>query len=174
MKKIGKQVLMLETGEENPRNGEGTFIRLKNGVIMHAYTDYYGKEWCDDAIARISACYSSDEGESWSAPSVLIEKAPDDKNIMSPSLFRMPNGEIGIVYLRKSEIAPGQIICMPVFSYSKDEGKSWSSPVLCCDESGYNCAINVDHRGQGWIPCSLLSQHGLSYAQRHKNHEGVF
>ena len=34
MKKIGKQVLFLSTSEGNPRNGEGSFIRLKDGAIL--------------------------------------------------------------------------------------------------------------------------------------------
>ena len=65
MKKIGKQVLFLETGKGNPRNGEGAFIRLKNGDILYAYTSYMGEDWADDAPARICACISGDEGEHW-------------------------------------------------------------------------------------------------------------
>ena len=36
MKKIGKEVLFLPTGDRNPRNGEGTFARLRDGRIMAA------------------------------------------------------------------------------------------------------------------------------------------
>ena len=177
MKKIGKQVLMLETKEGNPRNGEGSFVRLQNGVIMHVYTEYYGTDWCDDAIARISACYSNDEGESWSSPTALIEKDSDAENIMSPSLFRMQNGEIGIVYLRKSKDAEGGLLCMPVFSYSADEGKSWSTPILCCAEDGYYCAINdgaiVQKNGRILVPFSnhgkRFSKAGADYAKVNMN-----
>ena len=164
MKKIGKQVLMLTTGEGNPRNGEGAFVRLNNGVIMYAYTEYYGVDWCDDAPARICVCCSSDEGESWSSPRVLIEKDEDARNIMSPSIFRMKNGELGIVYLRKTKDDVGGIYCMPVFSYSADEGRSWSTPILCCDELGYNCAISdgavVQRSGRILVP---YSNHGKSF-----------
>ena len=38
MKKVGKEVLFLATKENNPRNGEGTFIRLRDGRIMFAYS----------------------------------------------------------------------------------------------------------------------------------------
>ena len=61
MKKIGREVLFLKTGKGNPRNGEGSFIRLKDGRIMYAYTQYYGDDWNDHATARIAAYYSSDE-----------------------------------------------------------------------------------------------------------------
>ena len=38
MKKIGHEVLFLGTSENNPRNGEGTFVRLADGGILYAYT----------------------------------------------------------------------------------------------------------------------------------------
>ena len=38
MKKIGKQVFFLPTNEQVKRNGEGAFIRLKDGRIMFGYT----------------------------------------------------------------------------------------------------------------------------------------
>ena len=34
MKTIGYEVSMLAPGENNPRNGEGTFLRLKDGGIL--------------------------------------------------------------------------------------------------------------------------------------------
>ena len=68
MKRIGREVLFIKTGPKNPRNGESTFIRLKDGRIMFAYTEYYGDSGSDDAIAHIRACLSSDEGETWSEP----------------------------------------------------------------------------------------------------------
>ena len=40
MKKIGKQVFFLPTSEQVKRNGEGAFIRLKDGRIMFGYTQY--------------------------------------------------------------------------------------------------------------------------------------
>ena len=40
MKKIGKEVLFMSTSERNPRNGEGSLIRLKDGRILYAYTQY--------------------------------------------------------------------------------------------------------------------------------------
>ena len=87
MRKIGKEVLFIPTKEGNPRNGEGSMVRLPDGRIMYAYTEYYGESWWDHSIAHICACYSSDEGESWSAPSLLIEKDEAAENIMSVALL---------------------------------------------------------------------------------------
>ena len=67
MKTIGREVHFLKTGAGNPRNGEGSFIRLLDGRILYAYTKYYGESGSDEATARIEAIYSADEGESWSA-----------------------------------------------------------------------------------------------------------
>ena len=130
MKKIGKEVLFLRTSEGNPRNGEGTFARLKDGSILHVYTQYYGESWIDEATARLAAVVSTDEGETWSDPYVILQNDKDSRNYMSPSLLRLPNGKLGLFFLRKvvsdeGEVGVGgeRILCMPVFAYSEDEGK---------------------------------------------------
>ncbi len=171
MKKIGKEVLFLRTGEGNPRNGEGTFARLKDGRLMHLYTEYCGDAWVDHAVARLTACYSCDEGESWTEPAVYLLKDEKAENIMSPSLFRMKSGELGMVYLRKeckygspSEPSENGIVCMPMFIFSADEGKSWSEPIVCGVEDGYYCAINdgvaVQEDGRILLP---MSHHGTFF-----------
>lgn len=141
MKKVGKEVLFLHTSERNARNGESTMLRLKDGRILHAYTAYIGNSKDDGASARICGVYSADQGESWSAPRVLLEKPRDAQNIMSPSLLRLADGALGIVYLRKDAHRDG-LSCMPVFSRSEDEGESWSAPVFLDLPRGYYCAIN--------------------------------
>nr|MBQ4318379.1 exo-alpha-sialidase [Clostridia bacterium] len=142
MKKIGREVLFLGTGEGNPRNGEGTFIRLKNGQIMFAYTEYYGSDWADHAIAHLCACTSGDEGESWSEPRVIVEKDEKAENIMSPSLIRLNNGDLGIIFLRKEKMPDNGVTCMPAIARSTDEGMTFSEPKVCDIPLGYYCAIN--------------------------------
>ena len=100
MKQIGKEVCFLRTGVKNPRNGECSFLRLHDGRIMCIYTKYYGDDWTDHAIARLEAIYSSDEGETWSESSILIEKDEEALNIMAASLIRLDNGNLGVLYLR--------------------------------------------------------------------------
>ena len=124
MKKLGKEILMLSTGEKNPRNGEGAFIRLKDGRIMYAYTEYIGNDWTDHATARISACYSSDEGESFGESRVLFEKPDDALNIMSVSLLRLGNGDLGVFYLEK--ILEGEVFrVLKILARSSDEGETF-------------------------------------------------
>ena len=148
MRKIGKEVAFIRTGANNPRNGEGTFVRLRDGSILHAYTEYYGESYEDDAIAHIAAVRSTDEGESWGKRFTLLKKDENAKNYMSPSLIRLPNGNLGLFFLRKEKNENGLkfgdecCTCMPAFCYSEDEGKTWSDFVLCIDRDGYFCGIN--------------------------------
>ncbi len=167
MKKIGHQVSFLATGDGNPRNGEGTFARLKNGDILHVYTEYYGEDWVDHATARLAAVISSDEGESWSPKYIFMEKDADAENYMSPSLLRLPDGNLGMIFLRKSTNPTGftidgiTMICMPMFCFSEDEGKTWSKPIVCGVEDGYYCAINdgaiIQRNGRILVPMSSHS-----------------
>ena len=141
MKKIGREVLFLATGAQNPRNGEGSFLRLADGRVMYAYTEYYGESWEDHATARIAAVYSSDEGEHWSPPTVLLSKDEATVNIMSVSLIRMQNGDVGCLYLRKFA-SEGGILCVPYLTRSSDEGVTFGTPVRCIDTDGYYVVNN--------------------------------
>lgn len=129
MKKIGRQVLFLGTSENNPRNGEGSFIKLKNGSIMFGYTEFIGNDWEDDATARISCVISNDNGETWSESKVLFEKPENSKNIMSLSFIRMNNGDIGAFYIVKNADGTDKI----VLSRSADDAVTWSEPVSCME-----------------------------------------
>ena len=140
MKKLGKEVLMLPRVKNNMRNGEGSFLRLKDGRILYAYTKYFGEGYDDHHQAYIAACYSADEGETWSEPEVFFEKAEDEQNIMSVSLLRMENGDLGFFYLQK-KIIDGYLVCRPILRRSSDEGKTFSEPLVII-ESGYSCLIN--------------------------------
>ena len=142
MKHIGRSVLFLAAKPGNPRNGESTFLRLPDGRIMFAYTEYYGDSWEDHAIAHLCACTSADEGETWTGPRVILEKDERALNIMSPSLVRMNNGDLGIFYLRKEKMPDNGQICMPKFRRSKDEGLTWSEPQDTGFPEGYYCGIN--------------------------------
>ncbi len=140
MSTIGKEVAFIKTSETNARNGEGAFIRLKDGRIMYAYTEYVGNDWSDDAVARISAVISSDEGESWKEKVVLFEPREGEQNVMSVSLINMENGDIGIFYLTKST-NKDEIYCTPTFRRSSD-GLNWGEPIKCAEEDKYYVVNN--------------------------------
>ena len=60
---------------------------------------------------------------------------------MSASLIRLENGDLGVLYLRKS-MKDKKLLCMPYFVRSSDEGKTFSAPILCVNRDGYYCVNN--------------------------------
>ena len=109
MKKLGREVLFLGTSENNPRNGEGSFVRLADGRIMFAFTEFVGDDWEDDCEDHFTAVFSDDEGETWYERKILFEKPLDSKNIMSFSFLRMNNGDIGAFYIIKNQTSISHI-----------------------------------------------------------------
>lgn len=132
MKKIGRQVLFLETKAGNPRNGEGSFLRIDENTIMYAYSKYEGNNWTDHCPADICAIYSYDEGETWKDERLLVKH--DSTNVMSASLLRFANGNIGLFYLRKENETCS---CLLYLIRSSDNGKTWSEPMRCINEDKY-------------------------------------
>lgn len=160
MKKIGREVLFLNTKENNPRNGEGGFIRLKDGSVMLVYSAYCGADWSDHAVANLSAYISHDEGETWEGPKVIVEKDETAQNIMSTSLLRMNNGDIGLFYIQKL-VLDGNICDEILLRRSSDEGETWSEPTVCIPPDDYR-VLNNDRvvklrNGRILIPIALHS-----------------
>ena len=167
-KLIGKTVLFLHTNKETPRNGEGSFLRLTDGRIMYAYTKFTGTDWCDEAPADIAAIYSYDEGESWSDPEIIISRDEEAGNLMCPSLIRMNNGDVGMLYLKKMKEG---INAVPWFVRSEDEGKTFSEPLRCIEDPVNYYVIVNDHAivlkdGRIILPANfhtMETQAGLDY-----------
>lgn len=139
--KIGREVHFLPTGENNPRNGEGAFLRLKNGSILYAYSAYYGMDYHDDCSANINGIMSADEGETWSAPRVLLRCPSDQENYMSVSLLRMENGEIGLFFIH-TQPYNNTSICRYRLARSADEGETWSAPIECINDRNRYIVLN--------------------------------
>ena len=123
---------LLPPGPGNPRNTEGSFVALRDGRILFAYSRFTGGGADHDA-AVIAGRYSADGGKTWSATDVPIVGQEGGMNVMSASLLRLKDGRIALFYLRKNS----QSDCRPYLRYSSDEAKTWSEPVLCIPENGY-------------------------------------
>jgi len=109
------------------RNSEGAFIRLNDGKILFAFSRFTGSQ-SDAAPSDLYGIISADEGETWSEPELLISASLYGiKNIMSVSLLRMNNGDIGMFYCTKA--SPG--VNRHMLSRSNDEGKTWYKHVEC-------------------------------------------
>lgn len=88
----------------NPRNSEGSFLRLDDGRILFAYSRYEGDSSHDHGACNIAAIYSSDEGETWSEPRVIVTAAQCGigTNVMSVSAVRQLDGRCGLYFLAKT------------------------------------------------------------------------
>lgn len=126
--KPAKEILLIGTSDTNPRNGEGSFIKLLNGNIMFGYTEFSGNDSCDDdAHAQIVAITSADGGNTWGNKRVLFTKPDGSQNIMSLSFLRMHNGDLGAFYILKHADGADSIM----LTRSTDDGNTWSEPIDC-------------------------------------------
>ena len=99
-----KVAALLPPGTDNPRNSEGSFILLDDGRIAYAYSRYTGNTWHDHGECEIACVYSYDNGETFDTEKIeTLVDAGDygQKNVMSVTLRRMTNGDIGLFYLLK-------------------------------------------------------------------------
>ncbi len=124
---------LLPPGPGNPRNGEGDFIKLKDGRVLFVYTHFTG-DGSDHAAAHLAGRFSSDGGRTWTGEDVVVVPNEGGQNVMSVSLLRLQDGRIGLFYLRKNSITD----CRPCMRISTDEAKTWGEPTLCInDQIGY-------------------------------------
>ncbi len=132
---FGKHILDLAPSQTNNRNSEGSFITLKNGNVLFVYTRYRGAGHNDECTADLYGMVSVDGGESFGEPFLVVscEEVGAD-NIMSVSLLRMANGDIGLFYLQKHN---AKVHCLPYLARSSDEGKTWHGHAKCVKNDGY-------------------------------------
>ena len=136
---IGKIVCELAPSASNPRNSEGAFIRLRDERILYVYSRYGGGSHADGAPADLYGIVSDRDGESFGRPfSVFPRERIGAETVMSVSLLRMANGDIGLFFLKKNPVYQ----CRLHLSRSSDEGKTWSDPVPCIESAGYYCVLN--------------------------------
>ena len=161
MKKIGQEVSFLAPKENNPRNGEGDFLRLRDGTILYVYSGFVGASGSDDAASDIRGIRSMDEGKTWVEDRIVLQHDEGSVNYMCPSLMRMANGDVGLFYLRKYLYMGGISgdICLV---RSADEGKTWSAPAYVTDGKEYFVLEN-DHvvrlkSGRIVVPLNLHSR----------------
>lgn len=159
MIKIGREVLFLTAKEGNPRNGEGTFLRLDNGAILFVYSRFSGNDWGDECAADIASLTSYDEGETWVDERIIFHHDADSRNYMCPSLIRMNNGDVGLIFLKKAKKNESSIPC---FSRSADEGKTFSTPRKFSDDDSIYWVIENDHliklqNGRILLPANMHS-----------------
>lgn len=136
-------VLELEPDPQagNGRNSEGSFVTLKDGRILFAYTKYIGRNHNDHAPSMIVGRYSSDGGRSWTSEDRVFIERGEANNVMSVSLLRLQNDRILMLYCRKVMLEDG-IVCLPWICFSDDETETFSEPKPLFRSLTYNGVVN--------------------------------
>jgi Neuraminidase (sialidase) len=124
-------VFGVEPSQANPRNSEGSFVRLKSGRILFYYSQFYGGSG-DETPARIAGIHSDDDGRTWSQPETIVKNTAAG-NIMSVSLLRLASGKIAFFYIVRNS----WIDSRPCVRFSTDEAATWSEPKLVVPAPGY-------------------------------------
>jgi len=150
-----QRIPLLPPSEQNPRNSEGAFVRLKDGRVLFVYSHFYGGG-ADHAEAYLAGRYSDNGGRTWTQEDVMVLENEGGCNVMSVSLMRMANDDIGLFYLRKDHEVK---LCRGFLRRSTDEGETWSDAVLCTPRRAYN-VVNNDRvvalaSGRLLMPASL-------------------
>ena len=128
--------------KDSMRHSEGDFIKLKDGRIMFAYSRFGAKSFNDHSCSDIVAVMYDPVKEILDSTTVILKKATDmsASNLMSVTLLRMQNDDIGMFYIKKIPGLKSQII----LSRSSDEARSFYIDILCCpiDFEGYHVLNN--------------------------------
>lgn len=112
---------LLPPSAANPRNSEGTTIKLKSGEILLAYCHFTGGPR-DDATSHIALRKSIDGGKTWTEKDEVLIPNEGKVNTMCPSFLRLYSGEIMLAYLVRDRADETNIYVRK----SSDEGKTWS------------------------------------------------
>lgn len=152
-------VSILSPTDINPRNSEGDFLTLRDGTIMFAYSRYTGGE-NDHSPCDVAAVFSYDGDNSFDVQPVILVKASQHgvRNIMSVSLTRMANGDMGLFYLVKNDKTGTSSY---VLRRSSDDGKTFGEPLECIPQGfpGYyvvnNCRVLRTSSGRLFIPAAF-------------------
>ena len=137
MKVVGKEVAFIHATETNARNGEGDFIRLKDGTIMLAYSSFFGGGKDHDKSV-IVALFSYDEGETFTNSRVLFPLEEGQTQNMCVNFLRLNNGDIAVFYGGKTPT--GTELLMRV---SRDEGETFSPSKRVIKKDGYYVLENA-------------------------------
>lgn len=146
---IGKIIKDLPPKTGNPRNSEGSFLTLKDGTIIFAYSKFLGDDCSDDAKACIAFLYSHDNGETFQDEKIMfVPEEKQAKNIMSVSLLRL-NESIAVFYIVRYGFHDARLHIRKSF----DEGNTFTDLKSCISYPGYYVTNNdrVLHLSNGRI-----------------------
>ncbi len=131
--------LVYSATAEHPRYTEGSIVRLSEGSLLYAVTQFVGGG-SDFSQAQIVARRSADGGRTWGPPRVL-QKSTGKLNVMSVTMRRLnrPRDDtIAMFYLQKN----GYDDLRVYVRFSLDEAATFAPPVRVTAEPGYHVMNN--------------------------------
>lgn len=122
----------IDPSPAHPRNTEGSYLTLKSGRILFAYSRFSGGR-SDYDRSEIVQIHSDDQGRTWSEPQIVVPTG-NYTNVMSVSFLRLASGKIARFHIvKKSRLRD----CHVVLSMSEDEGATWTEPRYIHEAPGY-------------------------------------
>ncbi|MCE9589789.1 MAG: glycoside hydrolase [Planctomycetes bacterium] len=139
-------VTIAHASDAHPRHSEATFVERGDGSILVCWQEYLpgpaGGE--DDGNNRLASMVSHDGGLTWGEHRVLVETAPGDVNVYSPSFLRHPDGSILFTYFRYHQLGHGKpTLTSGYFCRSTDDGKTFSAPTTIWSRLSQGFASHV-------------------------------
>ena len=125
--------------EQNPRYTEGSVVRLADGSLLYAATQFFGNG-SDFASAHIVARKSADGGRTW-GDAFVLQESTGEMNVMSVTLKRLqaPHDDtIAMFYLEKNSHEDLRVYVR----FSQDEAKSFGERIRVTTKPGYHVMNN--------------------------------
>jgi Neuraminidase (sialidase) len=152
--------------------------RLRNGDLFCVFYSGYGHvsmpspRWPKGG--RIMAVRSSDSGQSWSKPVVIIDTAQDDRD---PSVAYLKDGTLLLNWFTPRPDQEGKNRLAVLLARSTDQGQTWSEPVKLDLDSPYSfaCSSPVRELPDGSLILGLYHQDDkktLAFGATVKSYDG--
>src|SRR5262245_47433617 len=91
------------------RHSEASLVELKDGRLLMVWQEFEkGTGDSDFFPGRLAAMTSRDGGRTWGGYNILVRPDRGDINVFSPSLLRLPGGEILFCFMRYHSFAKAQ------------------------------------------------------------------
>lgn len=153
-------ILVAPADEQRIRRSEASMVSLRDGSVLLAYASHAGRS--DNDHAPLVARKLDAEGRPITAERVIVPPPEGGFNAMSPALQRLPDGRIGMLFSYRQS----QKIASRRFTFSRDEGETWSPPVIVADgqyKTGCHDRFTVHSSGRLLAPCHCTEDWDLHH-----------
>lgn len=146
--------------ETATRRSEASMVGLRDGSVLLAYASHAGRS--DNDRAPLVARKLDATGKPITPERIVVPPPEGGFNAMSPALQRLPDGRIGMLFSYRQSLK----IASRRFMASKDEGETWSTPVIVADgqyKTGCHDRFTVHSSGRLLAPCHCTEDWDLHH-----------